>query len=67
MSTNKNLIREIAINLIKSQEFICPNCGMNILRSRYTYKKQNVKYKCLACKEYITIANIFNLLITINK
>jgi predicted RNA-binding Zn-ribbon protein involved in translation (DUF1610 family) len=51
MATNTNLTREIAISLIKKQEIICPNCGKDKLSSRYTYKKQNVEYRCPECKE----------------
>lgn len=51
MGTNKNLTKEEAIKLIKGQEVICPNCGKDRLTSRYTYKKKNVEYKCICCKE----------------
>lgn len=51
MGTNSKLTREDAIKLIKSQEVICPNCGQAKLTSRYTYKMQNVEYKCEVCKE----------------
>lgn len=51
MATNTNLTREMAIRLIKGQEVICPNCCKEKLRSRYTYKKQNVEYLCPSCKE----------------
>lgn len=51
MATNTNLAREIAVRLIKEQEVICPNCCKEKLRSRYTYKNQNVEYTCPSCKE----------------
>lgn len=51
MASNTNMTREIAIRLIKKQEVICPNCGKERLRSRYTYKHQNVEYICPSCKE----------------
>ena len=51
MATNTNLTREIAVRIIKKQEVICPNCGKEKLRSRYTYKNQNVAYRCPTCKE----------------
>lgn len=50
MPSNINLTRELAIQLIRSQEVICPNCGKDKLCPRYTYKKQNVEYKCPVCK-----------------
>ena len=50
MASNTNLTRETAVQLIKKQEVICPNCGKEKLRSRYTYKNQNVEYICPSCK-----------------
>lgn len=51
MATNTNLTKETAIKLIRMQEVVCPNCGKDLLRSRYAYKKQNAEYLCLSCKE----------------
>ena len=51
MASNTNLTRELAIKLIRSQVVVCPKCGQSVLRSRYTYKNQNVEYKCPACGE----------------
>ncbi len=51
MATNTNLTRETAIQMIKEQEVICPNCGKGKLQPRYTYKNQNVEHICAACKE----------------
>lgn len=50
LPTNINLTKEIAVQLIKSQEVACPNCGKDKLIPRYTYKNKNVEYKCPACK-----------------
>lgn len=49
--SNTNLTRDLAVKLIKSQKVICPKCNQSVLVSRYTYKDQNVEYKCPACKE----------------
>jgi len=51
MAANTNLTRELAVMLIKQQDVICPNCGGDKLIPRYTYKNQNVEYKCPLCKE----------------
>lgn len=51
MASNTNLTRETAVQLIRGQAVICPNCGKEKLRSRYTYKHQNVEYICPFCKE----------------
>ncbi len=51
MASNTKLTRETAVLLIKGQAVICPSCGKELLRSRYTHKKQNVEYLCPACKE----------------
>ena len=48
--SNVNLTREIAVRLIRQQEVMCPNCKKDILKPRYTYKNQNVEYKCPICK-----------------
>jgi predicted RNA-binding Zn-ribbon protein involved in translation (DUF1610 family) len=51
MSNNTNLTKEGALKLIKQQPIICPKCKMEKLIPRYTYKNQNVEYKCPNCKE----------------
>lgn len=51
MATNTNLTRDIAIDLIKSKEVVCPNCSQCILVSRYRYKYQNTEYRCEKCGE----------------
>lgn len=51
MASNTNLTREVAVCLIKEQDVLCPKCGKERLRSRYTYKKRNVEYICPVCKE----------------
>lgn len=48
---NTNLTRELAVKLIKSQKVLCPKCGQTTLVPRYSYKKQNVEYKCETCGE----------------
>lgn len=51
VATNTGLTRALAVELLKKQEVLCPNCGKSTLVSRYAHKKQNVEYKCTACKE----------------
>ena len=51
MSSNTGLTRELAVQLIRMQEVVCPKCGNGMLVSRYTYKKISIEYKCPACGE----------------
>ena len=51
MASNTGLNRELAVMLLKGQKVLCPNCGKEILVSRYGYRKQNTEYKCPACGE----------------
>lgn len=50
MPTNQNLTREQAVRLLRSEAVVCPNCEQETLVSRYSYKNQNVEYRCPACK-----------------
>ena len=51
MPTNTNLTQELAAELVKGREVLCPNCGEQVLISRYRHKNQNTEYKCPACGE----------------
>ena len=49
MQANKNLTRELAVKLLRSQEVVCPGCRTAVLKSRWAYKNQITEYKCPSC------------------
>ena len=51
MATNTNLTRALAVELLRQKEVVCPACGRAVLTPRYSYKAQNVEYKCIECGE----------------
>jgi len=48
---NKNLTRELALQLLKTKELQCPGCNLEKLQPRYRHKKENVEFICPECKE----------------